>query len=213
MNSNHDTDRKDHRTDLTMEEKIDLALRMAANPSLPAGLANRAQQRVAAAAEGNLPRMPWLLAVPATCAALVAIVLLAVGLQRHSPRKEAVRPVETARVSSATVAQTQAGLRNPASAPRQISPQPVRKFRRAADHGRSRRHAANLFSYPLTRQERLLVEFARNAKPADLQILNPEYQAKVEAKQEAEFAAYLKSGESSTDDRSETTQTKPTTQE
>ena len=52
-------------------------------------------------------------------------------------------------------------------------------------------------SYPLTRQEKLLVRFVQTAKPEDLQALNPEYQAKVEAEQEAEFAAYLKSGSSS----------------
>ena len=52
-------------------------------------------------------------------------------------------------------------------------------------------------SYPLTRQEKLLVQFAQHAKPEDLRDLNPEYQAKVEAQQEAEFAAYLKSGSSS----------------
>ncbi len=59
------------------------------------------------------------------------------------------------------------------------------------------RDAANLFNYPLTHQEKLLVEFARTATPDELKELNPEYQAKMEAKQEAEFAAYLKSGEDS----------------
>jgi hypothetical protein len=75
-----------------------------------------------------------------------------------------------------------------------MQPPAVRRVRQ--DH-REYRHAANLLSYPLTRQEKLLLQFARNAKPADLQAPNPEYQAKVEAQQEAEFAAYLKSTDSS----------------
>jgi hypothetical protein len=73
------------------------------------------------------------------------------------------------------------------------------------------RHVTNLLSYPLTRQEKLLLQFARNAKPVDLQALNPEYQAKVEAQQDAEFAAYLKSGGSS--DTEGATQTQQSTQE
>lgn len=207
----------DHRMELKMEqkdemeEKVDLALRVAANPTIPVGMENRVQRRVAVAAHGDLPRRTWLLAVPASCAAL-AIVLLAVGLHWRSPRKQAVRPLETARVSSAIATEPQQELRHSQSAPFQISAQPARNFKRAADHER-RRHAANLFSYPLTRQERLLVEFARNAKPADLQILNPEYQAKVEATENAEFAAYLKSGDSSADETQATTPTQPTTQE
>jgi hypothetical protein len=77
------------------------------------------------------------------------------------------------------------------------------RFSERTDVRRSRRehpqyrHVANLLSYPLTRQEKLLVRFVQTAKPEDLQALNPEYQAKVEAQQEAEFAAYLKSGSSS----------------
>jgi hypothetical protein len=66
-------------------------------------------------------------------------------------------------------------------------------------------------SYPLTRQEKLLVQFVRNAKPADLRALNPEYQAKVEAQQDAEFAAYLKSGRNS--DAESATHTTESTQE
>lgn len=68
---------------------------------------------------------------------------------------------------------------------------------RPSQSNREHRHAINPLSYPLTRQEELLLQFARNARPADLQALNPEDQAKVEAQQEAEFAAYLKSGSSS----------------
>ncbi len=66
------------------------------------------------------------------------------------------------------------------------TPSSPQKARRVAT-----RDAANLFDYPLTHQEKLLVEFARTATPDELKELNPEYQAKVEAKQEAEFAAYL----------------------
>jgi hypothetical protein len=50
--------------------------------------------------------------------------------------------------------------------------------------------------YPLTRQEKLLVQFVQDANADDLQDLNPEYQAKVEAQQEAVFAEYLNSGSS-----------------
>lgn len=68
---------------------------------------------------------------------------------------------------------------------------------RPSQSSREHLHATNLLSYPLTRQEKLLLQFARNAKPADLQALNPEHPAKLEAQQEAEFAAYIKSGSSS----------------
>jgi hypothetical protein len=73
------------------------------------------------------------------------------------------------------------------------------------------RHVANLLSYPLTGQEKLLVRFAEMAKPGDLKTLNPEYQAKVEAQQEAKFAAYLESGSGS--DAESAPQTKQSTQE
>ena len=91
---------------------------------------------------------------------------------------------------------------------RSMQPPGVRRVRREP---REYRHAANLLSYPLTGQEKLLLQFARNAKPADLQALNPEYQAKVEAQQEAEFAAYLKSG--SISDTDSATQVTESTQE
>jgi hypothetical protein len=55
------------------------------------------------------------------------------------------------------------------------------------------------------------VQFVHHARAADLQALNPEYQAKVEAQQDAEFAAYIKSGGNS--DTEGATQTTESTQE
>ena len=111
-------------------------------------------------------------------------------------------PVETARAVTVNSASPRAGATQPAL----VSAGNYRmreRFSERADVRRSKRehpqyrHATNLLSYPLTRQEKLLVRFVQTAKPEDLRDLNPEYQAKVEAQQEAEFAAYLKSGSSS----------------
>jgi len=111
------------------------------------------------------------------------------------------------------------GKRRSCLHPRRAQPRALRKgsglcslsTERRSRQSRENQHATNLLSYPLTRQEKLLLQFAHHAKPADLQALNPEYQAKVEAQQDAEFAAYLKSGSSF--DTESATQSNDSTQE
>lgn len=187
-----------------IEKEIDAALKMLSDAQPPAAMASRIHLSLETtiAARGQA-RRGWLFWVPATCAA-VAAVLLAVFFQTHWTRGKQLPAVETAKIVEDSVSQKFASSQ-PESAPehsheRDASITNVHQNLHRRTHAQYR-HAANLFSYPLTRQERLLVEFAQNAKPEDLRDLNPEYQAKVEAQQEAEFAAYLKSGSSSNKQR------------
>ena len=188
------------------EYEIDAALKMLGQSQPPAGLTARVHRSLATAA-AKQPRTGWLSWVPAACAAAVAI-LFAVALQIHStPGKRANTTGGTAKmaVMHSAVSRPYHPAPVPAESPhkRKVSMPTVPRNSRTRQRA-PYRHAANLMSYPLTRQEKLLVQFAQHAKPEDLRDLNPEYQAKVEAQQEAEFAAYVKSGSSS--DNSGTTQ-------
>jgi hypothetical protein len=194
MKSNQDRPEK-------FDEEIDAALKMLSETAPPAAMLSRVHQSLETAATTSLQTRPgarfW---IPATCAAMTAAVLFVVFSRGYWTRQAA--PVETVKAVTVNSASPRAG----ASQPALVSAGNYRmreRFSERADVRRSRRehpqyrHAVNLLSYPLTRQEKLLVRFVQTAKPADLQALNPEYQAKVEAQQEAEFAAYLKSGSSS----------------
>jgi hypothetical protein len=132
---------------------------------------------------------------------MVALAILAILTQVHRTQENQASAVQTARIVANTPLAQVTGM--PPSATieteranegkRLVQFHTKRRSRQKREHLR----ATNLLSYPLTRQEKLLVRFVQTAKPADLQALNPEYQAKVEAQQEAEFAAYLKSGSGS----------------
>jgi len=158
-------------------------------------------------------RPGWLVWLPATCAAIVA-VLLGVFSQAHWTHGKQPHAVETAKMvtGSALPHRTidRRALDPEGSRERKEFVSNVHQNFRRRDRSQYR-HTFNFLSYPPTRQEKLLVQFAQNAKPADLQMLNPEYQAKVEAQQEAEFAAYLKS--SSKSNTQGTEDTNPSTQE
>lgn len=156
-----------------------------------------------------------MLLIPAAGVAMAALAGIAMFTQVHRARVNQAAAVETARLF-ATPPPAQLAIAPPSvsvaikssgEGKRSVQLSTVRRSRPNREH----RHATNLLSYPLTRQEKLLLQFAHNAKPADLQALNPEYQAKVEAQQEAEFAAYLKSGSSF--DTESATQTTESTQE
>jgi hypothetical protein len=145
---------------------------------------------------------------------MAAIVLVVLFSHMHRTQEHRASAVETAKLDAATPT-GKAIIMPPCAAAagkrfeegkRSVQLPAVRRVR--GNH-REYRHAANLLSYPLTRQEKLLVRFVQTAKPADLQALNPEYQAKVEAQQDAEFVAYLKSG-SSSDTESATVTTEST---
>ena len=187
-----------HDAPMKIDEEIDAALKMVSEAQSPPAMVSRIHQCLETAAARSQQAHPgWLFWVPTTCAAVTA-VLFVVFSQAHWMRGNQTSSVETAKIAATTPASAGFSSLLPALVPVEItserkpSVQPTsrRRSRRERPHYR---HAANLMSYPLTRQEKLLVQFARTAKPADLQALNPEYQAKVEAQQEAEFAAYLKS--------------------
>ncbi|MGC1781649.1 MAG: hypothetical protein WA708_03930 [Acidobacteriaceae bacterium] len=184
------------------DRKIDAALRSLAEVPVPAAMTSRIHRslEVAAAADGS-GRFRWQVWAPAACAA-VGILLVAVVLQGHV-RRGMQRPAgETVRIAAADGAPARLDVSHAAqlSAESSLKRGPAVRMVPATVHARKfprYRHAENLLNYPLTRQEKLLVRFARTATPAELQMLNPEYQAKIEAQQEAAFAAYVNSGDDS----------------
>jgi hypothetical protein len=146
---------------------------------------------------------------------MAGVVLAAIFMPMHRAQDNQASAIETARVVANTPL-AQATMIPPSATPETERSQEGRRVVRYYTQPRSRRsretrRVTSLLSYPMTRQEKLLLRFVRNAKPADLQALNPEYQAKVEAQQESEFAAYLKSGRNS--DAESATQTTESTQE
>lgn len=195
MNSNYDKPTK-------IEKEIDAALKLLRETQPPTAMASRIYRSLETAVATSLQtksgRRFW---IPATCIAMAA-VLFVVFSQAHWARRNQTSVVAPSTMAAVTPAPLSRTAARPALVPagnyrtREHSSQraDVRRSRRERPQYR---HAANLFSYPLTRQEKLLLRFVQIAKPEDLQALNPEYQAKVEAQQNAEFAAYLKSGSSS----------------
>jgi hypothetical protein len=205
----------EHKGPMRVEDEIDAALKMLGETEPPAEMVSHVHQRLEAAALLQRARSGRRLLIPAAGVAIAAMVLLAIFTQSHRVGRDQTPAVESARLVANTPLAQVTGM-PPSTAveteraeegKRLVQFYTVRRSRRS----REVRHAANLLSYPLTRQEKLLLEFARNAKPADLQALNPDYQANVEAQQDAEFAAYLKSGSRSDTERA--AQTKDSTQE
>lgn len=185
------------------DREIDAALKLLAEVPVPAAMASRIHRSLDETAAANGPvRFHWPMWVPATCTA-VGVILVAAILQSPVRRGMQRSTGETGRVTVAAAAPARQRMDGAARIAVQTSHtrRPTVQMVSATVHARSTpryRHAANLFNYPLTRQEKLLVQFARTATPAELQMLNPEYQAKIEAQQEAAFAAYVNSGNSDT---------------
>ena len=181
------------------EYEIDAALKMLGHSQPPTGLTARVHRSLAAAAASKDARRDWLVWAPIACAA-AATVLFALTLQIRSTSAKKATNGGTSRMAAmdSSVSRPYHPAPVPAESPhkRKVSMPTVPRNSRTRQRA-PYRHAANLMSYPLTRQEKLLVQFAQHAKPEDLRDLNPEYQAKVEALQAAEFEAYLKSGNSS----------------
>jgi hypothetical protein len=209
MKSNQDRPEK-------FDKEIDAALKMLSETAPPAAMASRIHQSLEAevfrSQQAKSRGRFW---IPATCVAMTAVLFVVFSQARwvRQNRTSAVAPATLARVTPAPLGHT---ATRPAMVPAG-NYSTRERFSQRADVRRSRRehpqyrHVANLLSYPLTRQEKLLIQFAKTAKPEDLQALNPEYQAKVEAQQEAEFVAYVHSGSDPSDD--ERTKTIQSTQE
>ena len=193
-----------HNRPMRVEDDIDAAMKMLGETQPPAAFVSRVHQRLEAAVisqRAGSSGLFWIL-VTGAVAAGVLFFAFSHGGWTTEKRSHAVETAETARMSTTTPRAGETAAVRPAlvlaaaSRKRNLAAQPAVVRRIRWEHPRYR-HVANLLSYPLTRQEKLLVRFAETAKPADLQALNPEHQAKVEAQQEAEFAAYLKSGSGS----------------
>jgi hypothetical protein len=180
-----------------LDQKIDAALKMLSEAQPPAEMESRIQRELNAA--GSVPgknRRGRLLWIPTGCVAAAAAVLLVFFALSSGPGTKQAPTTENAKLETVPPTPSLPASYEPKIvAPENNSEQAVPKVRRNSHRsGRHEyRHAASLLSYPLTKQEKLLVEFAQNAKPKDLQYLNPEYQKKLEEQQKAEFAAYLKS--------------------
>lgn len=190
---------------MRVDQEIDAALRMLSEAQAPKDLTACVHHSLRTAAADQHERKAFRLWVPITCAA--AALLFAAILPTYSTlgKRENIARMKTTTVDSAA-SKPHPPARVRASSARVQNVSTAIAHRKSPTGKRAAyRHAANLMSYPLTQQEKLLVVFARTAKPEELRDLNPEYQAKVEAQQEAEFAAYLKSGYSS--NTQETSQT------
>ena len=179
-----------------MDSTLNAALKMLSETQPPTVMLSRIHRSLeAAAATSVLTRRDWWFWIPAGGAA-VAVVLLMLFLSIHFTREKQGLSPEMTKMTVGPALPDRV-VTSSASVPAV----PVERKESISNHGQNfrrrdhtqYRHAANLFNYPLTRQEKLLVRFAQTAKPADLQALNPEYQAKIEAQQEAEFAAYVNS--------------------
>jgi hypothetical protein len=181
---------------ISPDEQMDAALRIVSDCGVPAGLVDRVRERVHATAESEAPGTLRWVRVPAVVG-VAAAILVAVLLSLHS---RPVERVDVANLSSAAAVQTLSSHATAVVQPAHLQEtESGRVLKAERHHGKTvaRRHSANLLNYPLTKQERLLVQFAQTASPEELQILNPQYQAKVEAQQEAEFVAYIHSADNS----------------
>lgn len=199
---------------MRIDQEIDSALRMLSEAQAPKDLTACVHRSLRTAAANQHERKAFRLWVPITCAAAAILFAAMLPMYFTPGKRENIARTKTPTVDSAASkphppARVLANSARPQSVSTAIAQRNSPTRKRAAY-----RHVAYLMSYPLTRQEKLLVVFARTAKPEELRDLNPEYQAKVEAQQEAEFAAYLKSGNNSnTQETSETAQTNQSTQE
>lgn len=204
----------EHDRPRTNENEIDAALSMLRELQPPSDMVSHVHRSLETAAISQRASSGSRLLIPACGMATAAFALVVMFTHMHhrpeTQTSETAKLIETVPLEQATALPPAAPVSPETfeAGKRSVQPSAVRRVRRER---REHRHAGNLLSYPLTRQEKLLLQFAHNAKPADLQTLNPEYQAKVEAQQDAEFAAYLKSG--SSPERESATQTMESTQE
>lgn len=178
-----------------MEHRIDAALRAVGHATPSVGMAERITLRLqSAAVDRTASRFPWQrMLVPAFgCAAVAVFIVL--GLRIHVTQRIA---------GSAALAGNMQPALSTAVAPKESrevrrveagNPGKPLRVKMASHTGHRARHVYP-DNYPLTHQERLLVQLVRTVDPKDLQILNPEYRAAQEAKEDAEFEAYVKSTE------------------
>lgn len=177
------------------DREIDAALAMMNDVQSPVDLNVRVHRHLAAYSAPQTSREVRFLGIPLAGAAM-AVILLTVFITMREARYQrgSFAPIQTA-VSSPI---TRATLPRPAQSNQELPTIQIVPTHIAPHKYRQRTHRARLrnspfMSYPLTRQERLLIQFAHTASLKDLQMLNPAYQAKLEAQQEAAFTAYIES--------------------
>jgi hypothetical protein len=191
----------EHNGPMTVEDDIDATLKMLGETQPPAEIVTRVHQRHEAAAMSQRARSGRVRLIPVAGIAMATLAIFAVFIQMQRTQKDQASGVQTARVVANTPLAQVTGMPSSATVETERANEGKRLVqfhtKRRSRQSRAVRHVTNLLSYPLTRQEKLLLRFVQTAKPEDLRDLNPEYQAKVEAQQEAEFDAYLKSGSGS----------------
>lgn len=190
-----------HNGSMRIEEDINVALKMLGEAQPPDALVSRVHESLEAAAVSRRYRSSRRgLLIPVAGVAAATLVLVAIFIPMPRTQRYETSAAQTRRVVANTP-QAQVPMASPSVT---VEAERASEGKRLVQYytqtqsrrGRGTRRVNSLLSYPLTRQEKLLLQFVHNAKPADLQALNPEYQAKVEARQKAEFAAYLKSTDS-----------------
>jgi len=199
---------------IRMDDNIETALKVLGGVASPDAMVSRIHRRLESEVTLHRVQSSRRFLIPVVGVAIAAMTLIAIFTQGHREFQRAAISVETAKVIT-TLPPAEATA-SPSSGSSAIANSKTedRPVQFSAERRRGQRHANRyahgLLSYPLTRQEKLLLQFAHNAKPADLQALNPEYRAKMEAQQDAEFAAYLKSGHSSNaESATQTTESTP----
>ncbi|MEO6965413.1 MAG: hypothetical protein ABI076_05885, partial [Acidobacteriaceae bacterium] len=140
-----------------IDEEIDAALGLLREMRTPEAMADRVHQRLEVAAANTYEtRRNWLFWVPVTGVAMAAVLLL-IFSQAHWVKQTS--PVEPAKLVTATPVPGRMAASRPALAPgmssetRKPTLQAPIVRRRGREHPQDR-HVANLFSYPLTRQEK-----------------------------------------------------------
>lgn len=188
----------------SVEHEIHEALHFLVRVQSPESMTSRIHRSLETAASNHLRRNNrtlWMGAAGLVAGAIV-VAALAIPYAREtgqSPASETIDVTTASRPRPAAGSST-AIMTAPVSVSISHHNELAAAHSRALRHRQAHmqyRHAANLFDYPPTQQEKLLVRFVQTASPEELQTMNPEYQARMEAKQEAEFTAYVNSGNNS----------------
>lgn len=173
-------------------QQIDAALRAAGHAKIPAGLAERLTLRMQQTAamsirKGYAQRIRLL---PVFSCAVTAALLMAIGLQitlrlHERRRNSALRQSDLQEIAENLNAKNQAMVK----APEPIAV-PVKNRINVKGKPRESRQGRHyeLLSYPLTHQERLLLQLARTLNHKEAQSLNSGYRPAQEVKNQAEFA-------------------------
>ena len=185
----------DQQAEEQTDQQMDAALRAAGHAKIPAGLAERVtlrmQQASAMPAKKSYAQRYRLFPV-LSCAAAAAL-LMAIGLQITLRLHERQQNSAWGQSEREKIA----GNLNPPNEAfpkaKEIIALPAKSRIRMKGQRTATRQVRyyELGSYPLTHQEKLLLQLARTVDPRELQILNPAYRAAQDAKDDAEFAAFV----------------------